>query len=149
MASLYSAITIDAPRFAVWDALIRKEEWHRWNTFLYDCDPSRPIYQGREVALALCRLEGEAGTEFQPRILVVQPNHCLQWIFRGPGFSSEHVFELQDVGPNRTQYVHQERLSGWFSKLSMPFIRQDEKTGMRRMSYQLKRYVESGFHHQW
>ncbi|XGB41000.1 MAG: SRPBCC domain-containing protein [Nodosilinea sp. LVE1205-7] len=148
MASLYSEITIDAPRFAVWNALIRKEEWYRWNTFLYDCDADRPMRQGGEIALALRRLEGEAGTEFQPRLVVVQPNHCLQWIYRGPGFSSEHVFELKDVGPNRTQYGHQERLSGGLARLFLPFIRQDEKTGMQRMGYQLKRYVEKAYRYQ-
>ncbi|MBU6230274.1 MAG: SRPBCC domain-containing protein [Cyanobacteria bacterium REEB459] len=142
MASLYSQITIEAPRSTVWEALIRKEEWYRWNTFLYDCDASRPMRQGQDIALALRRLEAEAQTEFQPRLVVVQPNHCLQWIYRGPGFSSEHWFELQEVGPNRTRYGHQERLSGWLARLVLPAIRREEKIGMERMGYQLKRYVE-------
>ncbi len=100
MPSLYSEVTINAPRFAGWDARVRKEEWHRWNTFLYDCDPNLPIKPGGEIFLALRRLEGEDETEFQPRVVVVQPNHCLRWISKGPGFRSEHVFELEDVCPN-------------------------------------------------
>ena len=148
MPSLYSEVTIDAPRFAVWDALIRKEEWHRWNTFLYDCDPSCPIRSGRDIFLALRRLEGEDETEFQPRILVVQPNRCLRWRAKVPGFRSEHVFELEDIGPNRTKYIHQERMSGMLSRVFLPFIRRDEREGMRRMTRQLKRYVEQDYHRQ-
>ncbi|MEO1068289.1 MAG: SRPBCC domain-containing protein [Cyanobacteria bacterium J06638_6] len=117
MPSLYSEVTINAPRFAVWDALVRKEEWHRWNTFLYDCDPNRPIRPGGELFLALRRVEGEDETEFQPRVLTVQKNCCLRWIAKGPGFKSEHVFELKDVGPNRTKYIHQERISGFLSQV--------------------------------
>ncbi|MGF1570190.1 MAG: SRPBCC family protein [Nodosilinea sp.] len=146
MPSLYTEITINAPRFAVWDALVRKEEWHRWNTFLYDCDPNLPIRQGGEIFLALRRLEGEDETEFQPRVLMVQPNRSLRWMSRVPGFISEHVFELEGVGPNRTKYIHQERVSGLLSRVFLPFIRRDEKEGLRRMTQQIKRYVEHHYH---
>jgi len=94
MPNLYTETTINAPRFAVWDALIRKEEWHRWNTFLYDCDPNLPIRLGGELFLALRRVEGEDETEFQPRVILMQDNRCLRWIAKVPGFRSEHIFQL-------------------------------------------------------
>jgi hypothetical protein len=149
MPSFHSEITIDVPRFAVWDALVRKEEWHRWNTFLYDGDPALPIRQGKTVTLALRRREDEESTEFQARILVLQPNHCLRWVARAPGFRSEHLFDLEEVGANRTRYIHQERLSGLLARLVLPLVRQDEKQGMRRMTQQLKRYVEHHYYRQW
>jgi hypothetical protein len=149
MPSFHSETTIDAPRFAVWDALVRKEEWFRWNTFLYDRDPALPIRQGKTITLALRRREGEEGTEFQARVLVLQPNHCLGWIARAPGFHCEHLFDLEEVGANRTRYIHQERLSGLLAQLVWPLVRQDEKQGMRRMTQQLKRYVEHHYRRQW
>lgn len=144
MSSLYTEIDIEAPRTSVWDALIHKEEWRRWNTFLFDCDPRLPFAQGRDVFLALCRLEGEDETEFQPKVLLLHPEVCLQWKTKVPGLVSEHIFELEDIGPNRTRYIHRERFSGPLSALFLPFIRRDEKQGQKRMAWQLKRYVEFG-----
>lgn len=149
MPSLHAEIDINAPRFAVWDALIRKEEWHRWNTFLYDCDPALPMRQGGEIVVSLRRLEGDEETEFQPKIILMQPDRCLRWMAKVPGFKSEHVFELENIGPNRTRYIHRERLSGMLSRVFLPFIRQDEKTGMYRMTRQLKRYVEHHYRRDW
>jgi len=39
MPSLYAEIDIEAPKSAVWQALIHKDYWVEWNTFLFDCDP--------------------------------------------------------------------------------------------------------------
>ncbi len=145
MPNLYTEIQIEAPKAQVWQALIHKEDWRWWNTFLFDCDPNRPFIPGREVSLALCRLEGEEETSLRPRVTLVQPEHCLRWVSRIPGIRSEHVFELQELGPNRTQYIHRERLSGLLAGVFLPFIRQDEKQGTYRMARQLKRYVEQGY----
>jgi hypothetical protein len=46
------------------------------------------------------------------------------------------------VGANRTRYIHQEHLSGLLARLMLPLVHQDEKQGIRRMTQQLKRYVE-------
>lgn len=142
MPSLYTKIEINAPRSAVWSALFNKQDWLKWNTFLYDLDPALPLAQGREVLLSLRRLPGEDETEFKPRIILLQPEVCLRWFYTAPGFNSEHVFELQDIGINRTQYIHRERISGALSRLFLPFIRQDEQQGLRRMAQELKHYVE-------
>jgi len=143
MPSIYTAVEIDAPRRLVWRVLYHKESWMYWNTFLYDCDPTRLFITGKEVYLSLRRVPGEATTEFQPRVTLVQPNICLQWISKIPGFANEHLFELQDIGGDRTQYIHYERFSGKLTQLFLPFIRQDEQQGMRRMAWELKQYVES------
>ncbi len=113
-----------------------------WNTFLYDCAPEQRFVEGRKVLLSLRRVPGEDLTEFQPQITLVQPHFSLQWVATLPGFSCESSFELQDLGGDRTQYIHQEQFSGRLSRLFLPFIRQDEYTGICRMARELKRYVE-------
>jgi hypothetical protein len=142
MPNLYADIEINAPRAAVWEALVRKDQWQFWNTYLYDGDPARPFQQGQEVFLLVRRLEEDESTEFEPIITLLQPQVCLRWLANMPGFKSEQVFELQDLGPNRTKYIHQERFTGFLSRLFLPFMRQDEKIGIKRMAFQLKRYVE-------
>jgi hypothetical protein len=142
MPSLYTQIDINAPKSAVWQALIRKERWIKWNTFLYDRDPKRPFRAGSTVSLSLRRLREESETEFQPQILALQPESCLRWAYKVPGYQSVHIFELQEIGRHQTQYIHQEIFSGVLSQVVLQFLRRDEHQGMKRMAWELKRYVE-------
>ncbi|MGC1308704.1 MAG: SRPBCC domain-containing protein [Phormidesmis sp.] len=143
MPTIYAEIDINAPQSVVWDALVRKDQWRFWNTFLYDCDPGLRIARGNEIFLAMQRLEGDEETEFQPVIAMLRPPYLMKWISTIPGLKSEHVFELQETVPGRTRYIHRETFSGILSKVFLPFIRQDERQGLRRMAQQLKLHVEN------
>jgi hypothetical protein len=142
MPTLYTEIEINAPRRQVWHTLASKQDWLKWNTFLYDLDPKLPFTQGKEVWLSLRRVSGDEETEIKPRITLLQPGVCLQWVYSAPGFKSEHVFELQDISRNQTKYTHRETISGLLSRFFVPFIRQDEQQGLRRMARELKQYTE-------
>lgn len=142
IASLYTEIEIEAPHQLVWQVLLQKEQWQYWNTFLFDLDASQPFKQGEEVSLALRRLPNEEETEFQPKVTLVQPQVCLAWVSQIPGFRNEYVFELQEIGMGRTKYVHRDNFSGFLSRVFLPFIRQDEQLGIKRMARELKRYAE-------
>lgn len=142
MPSLYAQIEINAPKSVVWQALLQKEKWLNWNTFLYDRNPALPFKQGQTVQLSLRRLRQETETEFDPRITLLQPGVCLRWVSIAPGFRSEHSFELQEVDRNRIKYIHRESLSGVVTHVFLPFLRRDEQQGLRRMAWELKQYVE-------
>jgi hypothetical protein len=142
MPSLYTQIEINAPRSAVWRSLIRKESWLYWNTFLYDRNPHQPFAQGQTVQLSLRRRRAETETEFQPQVTLLIPEVCLRWVAIAPGYRCEHIFELQELGRDRTKYIHQENVSGAITPLLMPFLRQDEQQGLKRMARNLKYYVE-------
>ncbi|MDX2230706.1 MAG: SRPBCC domain-containing protein [Leptolyngbyaceae cyanobacterium bins.349] len=142
MPTLYTTLEIQAPQRQVWRVLYHKERWMYWNTFLYDSDPRHSFVEGQDVLLALRRVPGEAVTEFQPRVTVVQPYGCLQWVSKIPGFISRHTFELQEMGRDRTQYTHAEHFSGKLTRFFLPFIRHDEYQGICRMARELKQYVE-------
>ncbi len=143
MPTLYAEIDINAPQAVVWDALVRKDQWRFWNTFLYDCDPGLPMARGSEIFLSMQRLEGDEETEFQPVITMMRSPHVMRWVSSIPGLRSEHMFELRETVPGRTRYLHRETFSGILSKVFLPFIRQDERQGLRRMAQQLKMYVEN------
>ena len=142
MPTLYAEIDINAPQSVVWDALIRKEQWRFWNTFLYDCNPGLQIARGNEIFLSMQRLEGDEETEFQPVVTLLRPPYLMRWVSTIPGLRSEHLFELQETVPGRTHYIHREVFSGILSKVFLPFIRRDERQGLRRMAQQLKMHVE-------
>ena len=143
MPTLYVEIDINAPQSVVWEALTRKDQWRFWNTFLYDCDPGLPIARGNEIFLSMQRLEGDEETEFQPTITMLRAPTMMRWVSTIPGLRSEHVFELRESTPGRTRYFHREVFSGILSKVFLPFIRQDERQGLRRMAQQLKMHVEN------
>jgi hypothetical protein len=142
MPSLYTEIEIDASVQRVWQALYHKENWLKWNTFLFDCDSAQPFEQGKEVWLSIRRLPGDEETEFHPRVILVQPPFSLRWFSQIPGLRNEHSFELQEIGQNRTKYVHRESFSGWMTRAFLPFIRREEQQGIKRMAMELKRHVE-------
>ncbi len=142
MATLYAEIEINAPKSLVWQALITKERWRYWNTFLYDCDRTKHFEPGNEVFLSLRRLPQDEETEFEAKIIYFQPEFCLKWVSAIPGLRNEQVFELQEIGFNRTKYLHKDRFSGFLSKAFVPFIREDELKGLRRMARELKFYIE-------
>ena len=135
-------VEIEASRRKVWRALFHKEQWQHWNTFLYDCEPDKPFALKQEVILAVRRSPTDEETVFQPLVRLLQPEVCLSWESEIPGFCNKSVFELQEIGVGRTKYIHKQEFSGWMTKLFLPFIREDEKRGMERMAYELKRYVE-------
>lgn len=146
MPSLYTEVEINAPTHQVWQVLICKHYWIRWNTYLYDLDSKKPVQQGQEILLSLRRLPGEEEIEFQPKVTLVQPNVCLQWVSGFMGFRNESTFSLQEIGLNRTKYIHQEHYSGWLSGCFFPLLRQDEQNGIHRMAYELKQYAERKRH---
>lgn len=143
MPSLYTRLDVLAPQPCVWQALIHKASWKYWNTYLYDCDQQRDFALGQRVLLSLRRRPGDEEMEFEPVVTLLQPEVCLQWVSRIPGLQVEQVFELQAIGPDRTQYGHQMRFSGPLTRLFLPFIRNDEQRGMERMARELKYYVEN------
>lgn len=142
MASLYAEVEIEASKERVWQVLIQKEQWKYWNTFLFDCDPSQPFQQRQEVSLSLRRLPAEEETEFQPMVTLLQPNICLKFTSSILGLKNEHSFELLEIGIRRTRYVHRDSYTGILSRFFLPFLREDELQGMRRMARELKRYSE-------
>ncbi len=141
MPRLHVSTDIRAARPQVWDALLDKRLWRHWNTFLYDQTPNVPLSLNASVKLAMRRVSKETKTQFSVRVVYLRPEACLRWVAIAPGYRSEHQFELEE-GDGYTRYHHQEMITGPMSRLILPFIRQDELRGLRRMALELKRYVE-------
>ena len=142
MVTLYAEIEINVPKHIVWHALITKERWRYWNTFLYDCDRTKHFEAGNEVFLSLRRLPADEEREFEAKVIYMEPEFCLRWVSASPGLRNEQIFELQEIGVNKTKYLHKEFFSGVLTKIFVPFVREDEVRGLRRMARELKFYLE-------
>ncbi len=142
MPTLYTEILIEAPRQAVWEALIYKDRWRFWNTYLYDCSPRSGFVPGKEILLAVRRVPGDEPIEFRAKVRTVMDGYGVQWKAAIPGFASDVSMELQEVGQGRTKYLHQEKISGAIGRFALSFIKDDQMRGMRRMAQELKLYSE-------
>jgi hypothetical protein len=142
MPTLYTEILIEAPRQAVWEALVYKDRWRFWNTFLYDCSPRLGFVPGKEILLAVRRVPGDEPIEFRAKVRTVMDGYGVQWKAAIPGFASEVSMELQELGQGRTKYLYQEKVSGAIGRFALSFIRDDQMRGMRRMAQELKLYSE-------
>jgi hypothetical protein len=142
MPILYTETIIHASRQSVWEAIVYKDRWRFWNTFLYDCSPRIGFVPGREVVLAVRRVPGDEPIEFRAKVRQVLDGYGVQWRAAIPGFASEVSIELQDVGIDRTKYLYQEKISGLAGRLALSFIREDQTRGMGRMAQELRNYVE-------
>ena len=143
MPTLHAEIAMSAPRSLVWESLCRNDQWHLWNTFLFDKTSHQTLTRGHSLVLSLQRLPREPKTQFQAFVTTVEPDTCLRWVAIAPGYRSEHIFELYDLEGQRTRYSHKERISGILSPIFFPFVRKDEQRGIRRMAMELKEYVEA------
>ena len=142
MPTLYTETIIYAPRQTVWEAIVYKDRWRFWNTFLYDCSPRLGFVPGKEVLLAVRRVSGDEPIEFRAKVRSVMDGYGVQWRAAVPGFSSEVSIEVQDVGDDRTKYLYQEKISGLAGRFALSFIREDQTRGMGRMAQELRQYVE-------
>ena len=145
MPTLHIELTIDAPRNRVWEALCRNDQWYQWNTFLFDRRPHQTLTLGHSLILGLQRLPKEPETQFQAIITQVEADSCLRWTAIAPGYRSEHTFRLHDAAAAQTHYSHRESVAGVLGPLFFPFIRKDEKRGLRRMARELKDYAETQY----
>ena len=142
MPTIYTETIIYSPRQAVWEAIVYKDRWRFWNTFLYDCSPRVGFIPGRDVLLAVRRVPGDEPIEFRAKVQQVVEGYGIQWRAAIPGFVSEVSIELQDVGFDRTKYLYQEKISGIAGRFALSFIRDDQKRGMERMAQELRHYVD-------
>ncbi|NER00442.1 MAG: SRPBCC domain-containing protein [Cyanothece sp. SIO2G6] len=145
MPTLHVELDLDVPRSFVWEALCRNDQWHQWNSFLFDRNPNQTFTLGHSLVLSLQRLPSEPETRFQAVVTHMEADTRLQWIAIAPGYRSKHTFELYDIALTQTKYIHKETVSGLLSPLFFPFIKKDEQRGIRRMAMELKDYVEAQY----
>jgi hypothetical protein len=142
MPSLQTEVIVNAPIDSVWRALLHKDDWMYWNTYLYDCSFRIPFREGESVILSLRRMDGDDPVEFEAKVRILQPPFCLSWVAVAVGFRCRVTFDLEDLGMGCTKVRFQESFSGMFSRFVVRWVRGDELAGMRRMGRELKVFVE-------
>ncbi len=124
---LNTNIEIDAPSSIVWEALTDFSRYSQWNPFIRSIRGEAK--QGGQLEIFI-QPPGGRGMTFRPVILDLKPERELCWIWQLllPGiFDSEHQFQIEPLGENRTRLIHREVFSG----LLVPLLWRDLDTKIR------------------
>jgi hypothetical protein len=135
-------VEIAASASNVWRILTDFPRYHEWNPFITEIKGD--CVEGRALEVQLTLPEGRDYT-LRPRLVRFENESELRWrghlLFAGL-FDGEHFFRLQEVGPQRTRFVHGEDFSGVLVRFSGRTITRAAR-GFVYMNEALKRRAEA------
>ncbi len=109
---LTSSIEIEAPVHEVWAVLVDFASYPRWNPFIVAAEGRVAV--GERLRLRMQPTIG-AAMVLRPTVVESVAARRLRWQGRlvvSGLFDAEHVFELEPLGPSRSQLVQREQFSG-------------------------------------
>lgn len=132
-----TSIEIDRPAADVWAALVDRDRYPQWNTFIRSWTGDLAV-----GARQLVRIEPTetSGQTFRPRITELQPGRLLVWLGRVaiPGLlDGRHRFEIESIDEHRSRFVHSEVLSGALVPLFRRMLTVDTPAAFSRMNAEL------------
>ncbi len=140
---LSTTIEINAPADRVWNILMDFPQYPDWNPFLRQIDGEVTV--GNRITARIQPPGGKAMT-FKPTVLVATPEQEFRWLghfgFSGI-FDGEHIFRIEPIGPDRVQFIQEERFSGLLAPLLLRFLGKQTLAGFTAMNQALKERAEA------
>lgn len=139
---LNTNIEIDAPANVVWEALTDFGRYNQWNPFIRSIRGEAK--QGGRLEILIQPPNGSEMT-FRPVILELRPERELRWIGQLllPGIlDSEHQFQIESLGENRTRLINREVFFGLLVPLLWRDLNTNIRQGFEEMNRALKKLVE-------
>ena len=140
--SIRTEIIVNAPTEKVWQVLLDHESYNEWNPFIKSINGSTNEGEILEVTI---QGKGNDPMIFKPMVLENDENKEFRWIgvFLMKGVvDGEHYFILEDVGSNKTRFIHGETFSGILSGVFMSMIGESTHIGFIEMNEALKKESE-------
>jgi len=140
--TIETEIEIDAPIDAVWSVLSDWASYPDWNPWMVQLEGALEVGARLEVGMML----GRRRVVFRPRLVHVQPGRAFRWLghMLVPGlFDGEHGFELVELGPAKTRFVHSERFRGVLAGLVLRAVGEATEQGFGQMNAALKARCET------
>jgi hypothetical protein len=142
MKELRAEIEIEAPADRVWKIITDFASFPAWNPFIRRAKGELRL--GAKLQIYM-QPSGARGTTFSPTVTKLEPGLELRWLGRlvMPGvFDGEHIFSLENIGPNRTRFVQREIFDGLLVPLLGHALDVDTMRGFQEMNRALKARAE-------
>lgn len=132
-----TSLEIDRPAAEVWAALVDRDAYPQWNTFIRSWQGELAMGERQTV-----RIEptDSSGQTFRPRIVELEPGRLLVWLGRVgvPGvLDGRHRFEIVPIDANRSRLIHSEVLSGMLVPAFRRMLTVDTPAAFARMNTEL------------
>jgi hypothetical protein len=139
---LRSEIEIEAPPERVWGVLTDFAAYPEWNPFIRRVSGRAEVSERLVVRM---QPSGARGMTFRPTVTKIEPNHELRWLghLLVPGiFDGEHIFEIEELGRDRTRFVQREVFEGLLVPLLARSLDRDTQRGFEEMNRALRERIE-------
>lgn len=143
MKELRSQIEIEAPAERVWQVLTDFAAYPEWNPFIRRVS-GRPEVE--EQLVVRMRPSGTRGLTFRPTVTRVEPNRQLHWLghLLVPGlFDGEHMFEIEELDPDRVLFIQREVFKGLLVPLLARSLDRDTRRGFEEMNRALRERAQT------
>lgn len=148
--AILSKIEIEASPEAVWSVLTDFGNYPQWSQFITAIAAQKKQQGlpkvGEHLEITVIP-PNEAGMDFSPEVLVMDPNQELRWRGSIAGmsflFSGEHYFQLERTINNHTVLIHGEIFSGWLVPLLWGSLSENTPAGFEAYNQAIKSKVES------
>lgn len=145
MKHLQTEIIIDAPAQVIWDQLMDFDSYHQWNPFIQSIVGSGQLAVGSRITARIKAGDQKAQT-FKPEVKVLEPAKEFRWLgslgIKGI-FDGEHYFQLAEITPTQTRFIHGEHFSGILRGLILKMMGEDTHKGFEAMNEALKKRCEN------
>ncbi len=144
MKTIQSEIIIKAPVEEVWAVLQAFPLYPEWNPFIRAVK-GKTLAEERLTVKA--KLNGLPEIAFIVTIRSFVPPVKLGWqaIFLKGIFEAYHYFEIYQISPCRSRFIHREEFRGIFSSPILFLLRRSFSEGYQMMNEALKKRVEADF----
>ncbi len=140
--TLHTEIIINAGVEEIWEVLTNFRDFHKWNPFMRRARGVFGIGEKLEVTIYPPM---SPRLTFHPVITKIEPFQEFRWIghaLHPKIIEGEHIFKLEECGPDSVKFIHQEFLTGWLTPLFLGPPKKSATMGFTRMNQALKETVE-------
>lgn len=140
-----ASIVIKAKPDRVWAILSDFAQYAAWNPFIVRA--SGAATQGSRISVVI-RPPGQKGMSFRPKLLLVEPDHCLIWRgsvgLRGV-FDGTHMFKIEPLDDMCVRFSQSETFTGFLRPFVLSKAFEEAAVqGFQQMNEALKRRAEGG-----
>lgn len=142
MKELRTEIEINTSPERVWKILTDFDKYEQWNPFIH-----KIIGQPKQGARIEIHIETPGGKnrKYGPTLTKVDEGRELRWLGKSslPGFlNGEHIFAIEQLGPQRIRFVQREVFDGLLTSLFGKSLDTDVRQGLEEMNRALKERAE-------